>query len=63
MKMLSYLQPIAAQVGTPTASQIASQLANDYTAIGTIGYTRITNDAKIIYNPIRQDDHLRTIQH
>jgi Carboxypeptidase regulatory-like domain/TonB dependent receptor len=50
-KMLALLQPIAAQVGTPTAAQIANQLANDYTAIGTIGYNRITNDAKVIYNP------------
>ena len=26
-------------------------MANDYTARGTFGYNRITNDAKIIYNP------------
>ena len=51
VKMLSYLQPFAAAVGTPTASQITSQLANDYTGVGTIAYTRITNDAKITYNP------------
>ena len=35
----------------PTAAQISAQLANDYTAIGTFGYNRMTNDAKIIYNP------------
>ena len=51
VKMLSYLQPFAAAVGTPSASQISSQLANDYTGVGTIAYTRITNDAKITYNP------------
>ena len=51
VKMLSYLQPFAAAVGTPSASQIAGQLANDYTGVGTIAYTRITNDAKITYNP------------
>ena len=51
VKMLSYLQPFAAVVGTPSASQITNQLANDYTGVGTIGYTRITNDAKITYNP------------
>lgn len=51
VKMLALLQPIAAKVGTPTASQLSAQLANDYTAIGTIGYNRMTNDSKIIYNP------------
>jgi hypothetical protein len=51
MKMLALLQPIAAKVVTPTASQYAAQLANDYTAIGTIAYNRMSNDAKIIYNP------------
>ena len=51
MKMLALLQPTAAKVGTPTASQLSSQLANDYTAIGTIAYNRITNDSKISYNP------------
>ena len=51
VKMLSFLQPFAAAVGTPSASQITSQLANDYTGVGTIAYTRITNDAKITYNP------------
>ncbi len=51
VKMLSYLQPFAALVGTPTAAQITAQLANNYTGVGTIAYTRITNDAKITYNP------------
>ena len=51
MKMLALLQPIAAKVGTPTTAQLAAQLANDYTAIGTIGYNRMSNDSKIIYNP------------
>jgi hypothetical protein len=51
VKMLSLLQPIAAKVGTPTAAQLANQLANDYTAIGTIAYNRMSNDSKIIYNP------------
>ncbi len=50
-KMLALLQPIAAQIPTPTASQLTSQLANDYTGIGTIGYNRTTNDSKITYNP------------
>jgi len=51
MKMLALMQPIAAKVGTPTAAQLSAQLANDYTAIGTVAYNRITNDSKIIYNP------------
>jgi len=51
MKMLALLQPIAAKVGTPTAAQLSAQLANDYTAIGTIAYNRMSNDTKIIYNP------------
>jgi len=50
-KMLALLQPIAAKVGTPTAAQISAQLANDYTAIGTIAYNRWSNDTKLIYNP------------
>jgi hypothetical protein len=50
-KMLALWQPYAAQVGTPTAAQLSAQLANDYTAIGTIAYNRTTNDSKIIYNP------------
>ncbi len=51
MKMLALWQPNAATVGTPSASQIGSQLANDYTAVGSTLYVRITNDAKITYNP------------
>ena len=51
IKMLALLQPISAQVGTPSASALSSQLANDYTAVGTIGYNRMTNDSKITYNP------------
>ena len=63
MKMLALWQPNAAAVGTPSASQIASQLANDYTATGSILYIRITNDSKITYNPTDRMDHLRTVQH
>ncbi len=51
MKMLALWQPNAAAVGSPSASQITSQLVNDYTAVGSTLYTRITNDAKITYNP------------
>jgi hypothetical protein len=47
-KMLALWQPIAAKVTNPN---YANQLANDYTAIGTLGYNRMTNDTKIIYNP------------
>jgi hypothetical protein len=51
MKMLALLQPIASKVGTPSSTLLANQLTADYTAIGTLGYNRITNDSKIIYNP------------
>ena len=51
MKMLALLQPIAAKVGTPTVNQLSAQLANDYTAIGTVAYNRTTSDTKITYNP------------
>jgi hypothetical protein len=47
-KMLALLQPIAAKVATPTATQI---LSNDYTAVGTIAYTRMSSDTKVTYNP------------
>jgi Carboxypeptidase regulatory-like domain/TonB dependent receptor len=50
IKMLALLQPISATI-TPSASALAGQLVNDYTGIGTIGYNRTTNDAKITYNP------------
>ena len=50
-KMLALWQATAAKVGTPTAAQLANQLANDYTSVGTIGYNRMTNDSKITYNP------------
>lgn len=50
-KMLALLKPISATIGTPSAAALSGQLVNDYTAIGTIGYNRTTNDTKITYNP------------
>jgi hypothetical protein len=51
VKMLALWQPYAAVVGTPTAAQLSTQLANDYTARGTVAYNRTSNDTKIIFNP------------
>ena len=50
-KMLALLQPISQTVGTPTAAQLAAQLANDYNGSGTLSYNRNTSDSKITYNP------------
>jgi len=47
-KMLALLKPITDTITNPNYSGF---LANDYTARGTFGYNRMTNDAKIIYNP------------
>ena len=49
--MIANLAPLAKAVGTPTANQIASQMANDYNGTGTLAYNRNTNDAKITYVP------------
>jgi hypothetical protein len=51
IKMMQLLQPIAASIGTPTATQISNQMLNDYPGSGTLAYTRTTNDAKVTYNP------------
>lgn len=47
--MIANLQPVATAVGTPSATQLANQLANDYNGSGTLAYNRNTNDAKITY--------------
>lgn len=49
--MIANLSPIASAVGTPSASALAGQLANDYFGTGTLAYNRNTNDAKITYIP------------
>ncbi len=49
--MIANLAPIAKAIGTPTASQISSLMANDYAGTGTLAYNRNTNDAKITYVP------------
>jgi hypothetical protein len=46
--MLALLQPISATVTNPNYT---NQLANDYVALGVVGYNRMTNDSKITYNP------------
>ncbi len=51
MKMLALWQPAATAVGTPSPSALSAFLTNDYTAVGHTTYVRITNDAKITYNP------------
>lgn len=49
--MLANLLPVAKRVGTPSASALANQLANDYLGTATFAYNRNTNDAKITYIP------------
>lgn len=49
--MLALLAPISATVGTPSSTQLANQLANDYNGTGTTAYNRNSNDAKIDYIP------------
>lgn len=49
--MLTYLQPIAQQIGTPSASSLSQGMANDYLATGTYSYNRNTSDSKIDYLP------------
>ena len=49
--MIANLLPIAKVVGTPTATALANQLANDYFGTATFAYNRNTNDAKITYIP------------
>ncbi|HEX4155461.1 MAG TPA: TonB-dependent receptor [Acidobacteriaceae bacterium] len=49
--MLALLQPISQTVGTPTASQLSNQLANDFNGNGTLSYNRNESDSKITYNP------------
>jgi len=48
VKMLALLKPVTDTITNPN---YAGFLANDYTARGTFGYNRMTNDAKVIYNP------------
>lgn len=49
--MIANLLPIAKAVGTPSATALANQLANDYFGTGTFAYNRNTNDAEITYIP------------
>jgi hypothetical protein len=49
--MMANMSAIAAALGTPTAVQLSSQLANDYTGRASYSYLRKTNDAKITYIP------------
>ncbi len=49
--MIANLLPIAKVVGTPNATALANQLANDYFGTATFAYNRNTNDAKITYIP------------
>jgi hypothetical protein len=49
--MIANLQPIASSIGTPSASVLQNQMANDYFGSGTLAYTRDTNDVKITYVP------------
>ena len=49
--MIANLLPIARVVGTPSASALTNQLANDYFGTATFAYNRNTNDAKITYIP------------
>ena len=49
--MIANLLPIAQKVGTPNATALANQLANDYFGTATFAYNRNTNDAKITYIP------------
>src|SRR5579875_2561835 len=47
--MIANWKGVASSIGTPSASLLAAQLANDYIARGTLAYNRNTNDAKINY--------------
>jgi hypothetical protein len=49
--MIANLLPIAKSIGTPSATALSGQLANDYFGTGTYAYNRNTNDAKITYIP------------
>jgi hypothetical protein len=49
--MLALLKPISQTIGTPSATLLAQQMANDYYGTGTLAYNRNTNDAKITYVP------------
>jgi hypothetical protein len=50
-KMLALLKPITDTVGTPTASQLNAQLANDFNGTGTFSYLSKISDSKVTYNP------------
>jgi hypothetical protein len=47
--MLKLLQPISSSIGTPSASDLAGQLINDYNGTGTLAYNRNTSDSKVTY--------------
>ncbi len=49
--MLGLLQPIAAKIGSPSASSLAQGLSNDFLATGTYAYNRNTSDSRIDYSP------------
>ena len=49
-KMLALLQPISAQVGTPTPAMYTAQLANDFNGGSNADYNRDASDTKITYN-------------
>ncbi len=49
--MIANLSAIATSIGTPTATQLNNQLANDYFGAATGAYNRTSNDAKITYVP------------
>jgi hypothetical protein len=47
--MIANLAKITQQIGTPSSTLLASNMANDYTGVATLAYNRTTNDAKITY--------------
>jgi Carboxypeptidase regulatory-like domain/TonB dependent receptor len=49
--MLTYLQPVAKMISTPSAASLSQGMANDYLATGTYAYNRNTSDSKIDYMP------------
>ena len=49
--MIANLASYAKQIGTPSASLLSANMANDYFGTATSAYNRNTNDAKITYVP------------
>jgi hypothetical protein len=49
--MIALLAPIAASIGTPSATMLSGGMANDYTGSAAAVYARTSNDAKITYIP------------